>query len=367
MDKRYAYEGELPRHIDFMEQQRMVQRAIGHLIHDMLFSSAELSNILTLKMLAGFKLYYPGNLTIQVGPGRLYEYAVLEDADFGDIGDDETMVFQQGIYEGATVAVAAPGSDSRWSLLQVRRVELDDNEIQIGYYNADNPSVALMGPGGSGATQPLDRRHSVELSVKHGATSSGEPVKPSPDAGYEALLYVKLAAGQTTIFAGDTALPETTSFLHGLYFTKRTGVNGAASQLDLAAEVTGVLPLANITADVKFNDVAGMVPGIPDANTKVFIFPVVRAFSLAASLSGSYATAETAPTDDPFVFTVKKVTAGGVETTLGTITFAVGSKVGVFAGTGGTLAATDRIIVVTQSVADSTLADVAFCFKGVLV
>lgn len=84
--------------------------------------------------------------------------------------------------------------------------------------------------------------------------------------------------------------------------------------------------LALLTA-MKVYDQAGTAWGKPEAAARVFMIPVVRAFNLPIDCAGSRARAAIAPAAEA-VFNIKR---NG--TTIGTITFAAGVLVGVFAMT----------------------------------
>lgn len=107
-------------------------------------------------------------------------------------------------------------------------------------------------------------------------------------------------------------------------------------------------------------------PGVPGDAAVLLYVPFSSAVTFAADFAGSYAEAITGATAET-VFTVSKIVSG-TPTTIGTITFAIGSTTGVLATTGGleqSLAAGDILKITAQATADDTLADVGITLKGV--
>lgn len=112
-------------------------------------------------------------------------------------------------------------------------------------------------------------------------------------------------------------------------------------------------------ADPRAYDVAINFVGLTVSGEKMRI-KIVRAVTLPASLTGSSADAGTAATAST-VFTLKQNTTG-----IGTITFAAGATTGTFSFTSAvTFAAGDTFEIDAPATADTTLADIAFTFKGV--
>jgi hypothetical protein len=106
-------------------------------------------------------------------------------------------------------------------------------------------------------------------------------------------------------------------------------------------------------------DVGLFCEGRPEAGETVLRFVVVRAFELAASLTGSRAHAEVA-TSAPVVFSVRK---NGVQ--FGTVNFAGASQTATFTAAAPTaLAVGDRLTVVAPFTQDPALADVSITLAG---
>ncbi len=102
-----------------------------------------------------------------------------------------------------------------------------------------------------------------------------------------------------------------------------------------------------------FYDLAVSVPFTPYNGETLFVHPVVRNLSVPASWVGSKATALSAPAQ-----TAQSVTIYKDNTTIGTITFPVGSKNGTFSGAATSIAAGMVLRVVGASNPDNLFRDV---------
>lgn len=107
-------------------------------------------------------------------------------------------------------------------------------------------------------------------------------------------------------------------------------------------------------------DIGLFVPGVPTGGEIVLRLPVARAVDFADDFAGSYATARVAAAASA-VFTVK---VNG--TSVGTVTFGAASTTGTFVTTGGALSLSAGAVLSVEApaVADATLADIGFNFKG---
>lgn len=105
-------------------------------------------------------------------------------------------------------------------------------------------------------------------------------------------------------------------------------------------------------------DVSVSVPYTPLKGEHVLVLPVVRDTTAPASWSGSTAYAVTAPADRPQSFKILKDT-----TTVGAVTFAVGSHTGVFSGAGGELPSGSILKLQLTSEADSVFRDVGLTLR----
>jgi hypothetical protein len=106
-------------------------------------------------------------------------------------------------------------------------------------------------------------------------------------------------------------------------------------------------------------DIPMYYKGVPLNGGMMARINVVRNASLPINLTGSRATAEVAATASTTLF-LKKGTDLATATTIGTITFAAGSKVGTFVFSAEvTLTPADTLYFVNAVAADVTLADIS--------
>ena len=108
-------------------------------------------------------------------------------------------------------------------------------------------------------------------------------------------------------------------------------------------------------------DVAAFYPGIPPVSAKCTRLPLARAVTFPANFSGSYAKSAVGATASA-AFDIQKNGSS-----VGTITFGVGSATATFASAGGaavTFAAGDVLMIVAPASPDATLADVGFMLAG---
>lgn len=101
------------------------------------------------------------------------------------------------------------------------------------------------------------------------------------------------------------------------------------------------------------------IPAQPSAGQIITDTLIVRATQFAAGLAGSRAEAKVAPTDAPAVFSLRKNGAQWA-----TITFALGSKNGVFAGGAVSFAAGDNLSIVAPTPKNPALSKISITLAG---
>ncbi|MCL8384162.1 phage tail fiber domain-containing protein [Xanthobacter aminoxidans] len=105
-------------------------------------------------------------------------------------------------------------------------------------------------------------------------------------------------------------------------------------------------------------DVSASIPYTPLKGEYVLILPVVRDVQVPANFSGSLAYAATAPAERAQVFSIMRDL-----TSIGTLTFAVGSSTGVFSGSAASIPAGAVLRVALTSEADSVFKDIGITLR----
>lgn len=260
MKRRYVYPGEIPRALDFLDVQKNTLVGLARLGEDLLFGATNPANATTKTLVAGFAPTYPGGMSIGLARGNVYTMAVLDSAAFGDASTDSRVVLHQGEGDASVVTVgAAPGVGlSRIDLIQVQRIEADQNPAVLLYYNSANTAQALLGPGGLGSPEYQDRAQAIVLNVKVG-TPNASPVAPTADAGWTPLFRVTVPNGTVALTSGNVAVDPLAPFVAGLTHQHHTGAPGSAPKIDLTTEVQGLLPAGNINT-VTAGQITGSLP-----------------------------------------------------------------------------------------------------------
>lgn len=264
MDRSITYAAEGLRSYDIAANLRRMLISTSQLTQD-IFGS-------TTTVVGGFAITPTGplSLSINLAAGRIYQLADVDATTFGTIPADLTVVEQQGWAAAQTLTLTTAGlaaGQSQYALVQVIFSQTDgipaDDPTNgvLNFFNAANPQIPLVGPGGN--SQPLNtvRKSLAVVSVVYGtAATTGSEAPPNPSAGNVPLYLVDLAYGQTQITSGQilTAGPSVGNnvpsnypqapFLAGLLHSHHSGGLGQAPKIKLGSEVQGVLPLANLPA-----------------------------------------------------------------------------------------------------------------------
>jgi microcystin-dependent protein len=233
----------------------------------------------------------PASLSINLTSGRIYQQSVMDSTAYGALASDSTVVQQQGVAPAQSVTLSTAGlssGQSMWALVQAQFSQVDVVRTGdptggvLNFWNASNPTQPFHGPNNDGSSQPTERKATVSIQVIYGTpASSGSEVPPNPTNGWVPLFLVDLAFAQTTITSGQilVAGPSVGAnvpnnypgapFLAGLLNQHHKGTAGQAPQIDLAAEVKNLLPLANLVASSTSGGGLGVVKlhaGNPNGN-----------------------------------------------------------------------------------------------------
>lgn len=252
---------------DFLSLAREILRDVGFAMTDLLGSNSTVATDLTATATS------PASLTISISSGRIYQWAVVDATQYGDLPQDNTYTLQQGIAAAQTLTFSTAGlsaGQSRYALVQAGFTQNDiipaddPNSGVLAYFNPDNPLNPYTGPGNSGASQATRRSGVCTVSIKYGAAApTGTEVAPSADAGCVGLYLVDLSYGQTQIAQNQVSKATNAPFFAGILNQHHTGALGQAPKIVLTngAEVQGVLPNANAPAPSGYLDQIGITRG----------------------------------------------------------------------------------------------------------
>jgi len=201
VDRRTIWPAQLPLDEDLLLPQRYAMEALGRL------AWAAMGGNFVAHGLSATQQATP-NMSILVGAGSIYAQAVLEQTSWGSLGPDTThQIIKQGVlHDAITIPLTAPlvvGQSINY-LIQAGLSEVDGDPLVLPFYNVDNPSQALLGPDGQGASVTTTRKCVCTVNAKPGtAATTGTQATPSPDGGFNGLYVVTVAYGATTVVNGN--------------------------------------------------------------------------------------------------------------------------------------------------------------------
>ena len=267
MNRPIVYQNEVFRSYDVLHGWRDALEGLAQLSSDAMFGSATPYAVVT--GLQPTQTTTP-SLTVNVAAGAIYQIAAIDPNGYGALTGTGPTMLLQGQYAGGTLTFSTAGlsgGQGQWALVQ-GQFQFDDvipsddpNAGVLPNGNPANPQQPLNGPGGSGLAQNTEREGTLVLQVIYGTPATqGSEAPPTPTSGWVGLYLVNLVYGQTQLTIGNAmpAGPNLTAadgattgnyaqapFLSGLLNSHHGGVPGQAPKINLANEVTGVLPAAN--------------------------------------------------------------------------------------------------------------------------
>lgn len=250
MNRRIVYTAQIPLSTDFLQAQKDALQAIGQLAQDMLTSSTAPSLLVGLACTPT----NPASMTVNLGPGSVYQQGAVDGTAFGSLLADTTPVLQQGFSTasrnlGGFVSPTIQGQTINY-LVQAQFQQVDARPLVLPYYNSANPQVPLVGPGGNGSSQSTDRTGILAVQVVAGAAAvTGSQTTPPVTSGWLPAYVISVAFGQTSIGAPNIVVHSLAPFLGSLTSQHHLGLPGTAPKIDLSAEVQGKLPGAAIETD----------------------------------------------------------------------------------------------------------------------
>ena len=222
MDRFQQYPLAIPYETDFLTQSRFTQEGLGLGFLD-IFGGGPMAVGLPCVPTS------PASLAVVIGPGRLYQTTFLDATAYGtitggnpagglpaDVNPNHSVVKQGKLRDPVTLSCPAPSSagTSINYLIEALFQEVDASPSVLQFFNTQNPSTPLSGPGGSGLTLSTLRVCTCTLQAKAGiAATTGTQVTPAADTGWVGLYVVTVAFGQTTILAGNISILPGAPFL----------------------------------------------------------------------------------------------------------------------------------------------------------
>ena len=204
------------------------------------------------------------SLSVNLTPGRIYQFSVADAVAVGSIPQDLGIIVQQGYNPAQTLTLIAPSSgQSQWNLIQAQFSQSDavrandPNGGIVPFYNAANPTQPTLN-----SINTVRKGLCILQVVTGSAATTGSEVPPNPTTGWVPLYLIDLAGGQTQITTsqiiatgpsvgtGVSSSYPVAPFLAGLLASHHGGTPGQAPKIRLsnAAEVQGILPYANMSA-----------------------------------------------------------------------------------------------------------------------
>ena len=197
MDRVIVYPGGIPLDTDILATNRYAMIAIGYLAQMVLGTNSVVDG-LTCTATA------PSSMTVNISPGSLTQFAVVDTSAYGSIPSDTTSpLLKIGISMApasfSLQAPATPGQSIAY-LIEATLQETDQSPTALPYYNAANPSQPFTGPNNTGLPQPTRRVQQVQLQLKSGVpAATGTQVAPASDTGWVPLYVISVAYGQTSV------------------------------------------------------------------------------------------------------------------------------------------------------------------------
>lgn len=287
MDRSTLYDQALGREFDVLSQAKDMLSALTGL-------AADLCGSTTNAVVTGLSALQsnPPSLTINIGPGRIYQNASIDTTAWSVLPVDNTTIFQQGFAAAQNVTLTTTGlnsGQSQWVLLEAQFAQVDlvrtsdPNNGILPFWNSAAPTQPLNGQGNSGQPLPTVRKGTVSVRAVYGtAATSGAEVPPNVDNGWVPLYLIDLAFNQGQILQNQILasgpsvgvnVPSnypSAPFLAGLLNSHHNGTIGQAPKIQLtsAAEVQGLLPMANLIASNTIGAVSSWrnVTGNPNGN-----------------------------------------------------------------------------------------------------
>lgn len=251
MDRKIVYPSAIPLDVDILQPQQDAMVAVGYALQASYGGNTVFVGLACAPTA-------PSSMSVTVGPGAVISANVVETTPFGSLLADTTdPLIKMGINTTSnTFTLTAPttAGQSQNYLIQCSFSEADDTPATLVYFNSLNPTQPYSGPSNSGTPQNTRRAQRANLQIKVGVpANTGTQITPPVDSGWNGLYIITVAYGQTSITGTSISTYPSAPFLAAFLSSHHGGVPGQAPQINLASEVQGILPTANLPPAVGFN------------------------------------------------------------------------------------------------------------------
>ncbi len=245
------YDGEQLRLFDLLKSEQDWVFALGLAIGDILGQAPPI--------VAGFSASAssPPNMSVTIGPGRIYFYAPLDATPYGDLPADSRNSYQQGVAIANTVlniTTGGLGSGQEQQVLieatyqQVDNIRAGDPDGGIPpFFNPGDLLTPLQGENGDEETLPTCRQNLAIVQPVYGIPAAiGSSTTPAPSLNSVPLFVITINNTTATIPQGSIVAASGVPILAGLLNAHHGGGTGQAPPIDLTREVQNILGLAHL-------------------------------------------------------------------------------------------------------------------------
>lgn len=211
MDRVIVYPAAVQQDVDLLNTNKNTMIGLGWLIRAVLGANTRVTGFACTQTT-------PASLSVNIGPGAIYQSAPIDANPYGSLGTDGVnTIMKQGILTSAITATVTPPSTSGQSvvyLVQVQLQETDGGAQTLAFYNAANPTQPFNGPLNAGTSSNTSRNVRPVIQLKVGtAATTGSQVAPAADSGFVPLYRITVANGATTVVSANIVVDPSAPFI----------------------------------------------------------------------------------------------------------------------------------------------------------
>jgi hypothetical protein len=216
MDRKIVYPGSIPLDLDILTSEQNAMISLGYLALATVGASTSVVGL-------PCNPTNPASMTVNVGPGAIFQMEQIEATAFGSLPIDISPLMKIGINKegaGTNFTLTAPGASGQSInyLIEAQFQEIDGTPVVLPYYNAANPAQPYAGPNNNGVAQNTIRAQIVALQLKAGAAANtGTQQTPAVDSGWTGLYVITVNYGQSTVTASSISSYPGAPFVGGNY------------------------------------------------------------------------------------------------------------------------------------------------------